>query len=101
MSRSGKRLIQAAKEALAFVEGTADQTGYRIHIPAERGKGVSPTDNNAAAFLALANAIHDCPALYVLVALAAQDLANGLLSPTTYAETLYEIAENLGKDALQ
>ena len=33
MSRLGKRLIQAAEEALAIARGEADPSAYRIHVP--------------------------------------------------------------------
>jgi len=33
MSETGKRLIEAAQQALDFVEGTADAKEYRIHVP--------------------------------------------------------------------
>ena len=35
MSKAGERLIESAQQALDFVEGTADATEYRIHIPGE------------------------------------------------------------------
>lgn len=35
MSAAGDRLIQAAREALAFAEGVANPAEYRIHVPAE------------------------------------------------------------------
>ncbi len=33
MSRLGKRLIQAAEEALAIARGEVDPSAYRIHVP--------------------------------------------------------------------
>lgn len=33
MITSGQRLIQAANEALAFAEGTADAASFRVHLP--------------------------------------------------------------------
>jgi putative transcriptional regulator len=33
MSKAGKRLIESAQQALEFVEGTADASRYRIHLP--------------------------------------------------------------------
>ncbi|MBZ0302247.1 MAG: helix-turn-helix domain-containing protein [Anaerolineae bacterium] len=33
MSKAGKRLIESAKQALAFAEGTADPSEYRVTIP--------------------------------------------------------------------
>jgi putative transcriptional regulator len=35
MSKLGKRLISAAKEARAIARGAADPSTYRIHVPAE------------------------------------------------------------------
>lgn len=35
MSRFGKKLIEAAKEARAIARGEADPATYRAHIPAE------------------------------------------------------------------
>jgi putative transcriptional regulator len=35
MSRMGKRLIAAAKEARAIARGEADPKTYRVHVPAE------------------------------------------------------------------
>ncbi len=35
MSKLGKRLIEAAEEALAIARGEADPSTYRVHIPAE------------------------------------------------------------------
>src|SRR4051794_25866041 len=35
MSNAGKRLIESAEQALDFVEGQADASGYRVHIPEE------------------------------------------------------------------
>jgi putative transcriptional regulator len=35
MSKLGKRLIAAAKEARAIARGEADPKTYRIHVPAE------------------------------------------------------------------
>lgn len=35
MTTAGNRLVRAAKEALAFAEGVADRTEFRIHVPAE------------------------------------------------------------------
>lgn len=33
MTAAGKRLIQAAKEALAIAHGEADPDTYRVHVP--------------------------------------------------------------------
>jgi putative transcriptional regulator len=33
MSKAGKRLIESAQQALDFVEGKAEASDYRIHIP--------------------------------------------------------------------
>ena len=33
MTTAGKRLIQAASEALAIATGEADPTTYRVHVP--------------------------------------------------------------------
>jgi putative transcriptional regulator len=35
MSEAGKRLIESAQQALDFVEGKADVSQYRVHIPDE------------------------------------------------------------------
>src|SRR5258707_5754703 len=35
MSKLGKRLIQAAKEARAIARGERDASTYRVHVPAE------------------------------------------------------------------
>lgn len=35
MSEAGKRLIESAEQALAFVEGRAEPEAYRVHIPEE------------------------------------------------------------------
>lgn len=35
MSKSGKRLIESAQQALDFAKGTADTAQYRLHIPEE------------------------------------------------------------------
>jgi putative transcriptional regulator len=35
MSKAGKRLIESAQQALDFVEGKAEASDYRIHIPDE------------------------------------------------------------------
>ena len=35
MTPADKRLVKAAKEAVAFMNGTADLSKYRIHTPAE------------------------------------------------------------------
>lgn len=35
MSKAGKRLIQSAKEALAFAKGEANPDEYRVYIPDE------------------------------------------------------------------
>ena len=35
MSKAGQRLIESAKQALAFAEGTADSGEYRVTIPDE------------------------------------------------------------------
>jgi putative transcriptional regulator len=34
MSKPGSRILQGAREALAFAKGEADPAGYRIHAPA-------------------------------------------------------------------
>jgi len=33
MSKAGSRILQGAREALAFAKGEADQAEYGIHIP--------------------------------------------------------------------
>ena len=35
MSRFGRKLIEAAKEARAIARGEADPATYRVHVPAE------------------------------------------------------------------
>jgi putative transcriptional regulator len=35
MSKAGKRLVESAKQALAFAEGRAEAADYRVHIPEE------------------------------------------------------------------
>jgi len=35
MSEAGKRLIESAEQALAFVEGLSAPENYRVHIPKE------------------------------------------------------------------
>jgi putative transcriptional regulator len=35
MTKAGERLIGAAKEALAFVRGEADENDYRIYVPSD------------------------------------------------------------------
>jgi putative transcriptional regulator len=35
MSKIGASIIRGMKEAIAFAEGTADMSLYRVHIPAE------------------------------------------------------------------
>lgn len=34
MSKAGSRILQGAREALAFAKGEADATEYRVHVPA-------------------------------------------------------------------
>jgi putative transcriptional regulator len=34
-SRAGQRILQGAREALAFARGEADVSKYRVHVPAE------------------------------------------------------------------
>jgi putative transcriptional regulator len=34
-SKAGSRILQGAKEALAFARGEADEKKYRVHVPAE------------------------------------------------------------------
>lgn len=34
-SKAGSRILQGAKEALAFARGEADLKKYRVHVPAE------------------------------------------------------------------
>jgi putative transcriptional regulator len=34
-NKAGARILQGAREALAYAQGTADASLYRIHIPAE------------------------------------------------------------------
>jgi putative transcriptional regulator len=34
-SKAGSRILQGAKEALAFARGEADPKKYRVHVPAE------------------------------------------------------------------
>lgn len=33
MSKAGSRILQGAREALAFAQGAADPTEYNVHIP--------------------------------------------------------------------
>lgn len=33
MSRAGSRILESAREALAFAEGKADPAGFRVHVP--------------------------------------------------------------------
>lgn len=33
MSKAGHRIIRSAKQALAFAEGRADLSKYRVHVP--------------------------------------------------------------------
>jgi putative transcriptional regulator len=33
--KAGRRILQGAREALAYAEGTADVANYRIHVPSE------------------------------------------------------------------
>lgn len=33
MSKSGKRILASAREALAFVEGRADKRRFKVHVP--------------------------------------------------------------------
>jgi putative transcriptional regulator len=35
MSRAGSRILQGAREALAFAKGEANASAYRVHVPAE------------------------------------------------------------------
>ena len=35
MSKAGSRILQGAREALAFAGGEADTSGYGIHVPAK------------------------------------------------------------------
>ncbi len=35
MTKAGERLIESAKEALAFACGEADENTYRIHVPSD------------------------------------------------------------------
>ncbi len=35
MSKAGSRILQGARDALAFANGEADETQYELHIPAE------------------------------------------------------------------
>jgi putative transcriptional regulator len=35
MTKAGERLIESAREALAFARGEADVAAYGIHVPAE------------------------------------------------------------------
>lgn len=35
MTKAGERLIESAKEALAFARGEADENEYRIHVPSD------------------------------------------------------------------
>jgi putative transcriptional regulator len=34
-SKAGSRILQGAKEALAFARGDADLKKFRVHVPAE------------------------------------------------------------------
>jgi putative transcriptional regulator len=34
-SKAGSRILQGAKEALAFARGAADLEGYRVHVPVD------------------------------------------------------------------
>jgi putative transcriptional regulator len=34
-SKAGSRIVQGAREALAYVEGKADLKTYRIHVPSD------------------------------------------------------------------
>ena len=34
-SKAGSRILQGAKEALAFARGEADLKNYRVHVPAD------------------------------------------------------------------
>ncbi len=33
MTRAGKRILESARQALAYVEGEADPAGFRVHVP--------------------------------------------------------------------
>ena len=33
MSKAGKRILTSVREALAFVEGTADKRRFKVHVP--------------------------------------------------------------------
>jgi putative transcriptional regulator len=35
MSKAGERIIRSARQALAFAEGKADRSKYRVHVPYE------------------------------------------------------------------
>jgi putative transcriptional regulator len=35
MTKAGERLIQSAREALAFARGEADEAAYGIHLPSD------------------------------------------------------------------
>jgi putative transcriptional regulator len=35
MSKAGERIIRSARQALAFAEGKADRSKYRVHVPDE------------------------------------------------------------------
>jgi len=35
VSKAGSRILQGAKEALAFARGEADPADYRIHVPSD------------------------------------------------------------------
>jgi putative transcriptional regulator len=35
MTKAGERLIEAAKEALAFAQGETNEGAYRIHVPSD------------------------------------------------------------------
>jgi putative transcriptional regulator len=38
MSKLGKRLIKAAKEAIAIARGELDPSSYRVHVPTDVGR---------------------------------------------------------------
>ncbi len=35
MTKTGRKLIQAAKEGLQFAQGEADEAGFAVHMPAK------------------------------------------------------------------
>ena len=35
MSKAGQRIIKSARQALAFAQGKADKTKFRVHVPDE------------------------------------------------------------------